>query len=193
MRRTSVAHRTRPRPAKGLCAWRVGRGGLAVLIAAAVFGVSAGCGYTGREPFPERFSSVAVPIFENATFERGVEFDLTEALTKELRSRTPYAVRRSASAQTTIEGEITHVARDMLSRREVGGVPQEVEVSVTVDFAWVDARTGETILERRGFTAVGRHIPTAPVSEPAEVAKREAVQRLARDIVTELRADWSSP
>ena len=162
------------------------------LLAAALL-LFTGCGYSQREPFPERYASVAVPIFENASFERGVEFDLAEALTKELRSRTPYTVRRSNIADTVIEGEISRIDRDMLSRREVGGVPQEIEVTVTIDFTWVDARTGETILERRGFEAVGRHIPTAPVGEPFEVAQREAVERLARDVVTAMRSDWSSP
>jgi hypothetical protein len=152
-----------------------------------------GCGYSQREPFPEQYNAVAVPIFENASFERGVEFDLAEALTKELRSRTPYQIRRADIADTVLDGEITRVDRDMLSRREVGGVPQEVEVTVSIDFTWTDARTGETIMERRGFEAVGRHIPTAPIGEPYEVAQREAVERLARDVVTAMRADWSSP
>ena len=146
-----------------------------------------GCGYSQREPFPAQYTAVAVPIFENASFERGVEFDLAEALTKELRSRTPYSVRRADIADTVLDGEITRVDRDMLSRREVGGVPQEVEVTVSIDFTWTDARTGETIVDRRGFEAVGRHLPTAPIGEPFEVAKREAVERLARDVVTAMR------
>lgn len=165
---------------------------LAVLCFAALCLVP-GCGYSQKEPFPEQYGAVAVPIFENASFERGVEFDFAEALTKELRSRTPYRVDRADIADTVLDGRITRVDRNLLSRREVGGVPQEVEVTVSLDFTWVDADTGETILERRGFEAVGRHIPTAPVGEPYEVAQREAVERLARDVVTAMRSDWSSP
>lgn len=163
-----------------------------VVVVAVVMLLLAGCGYSQREPFSERYTAVAVPIFENASFERGIEFDLAEALTKELRSRTPYQIRRADIAETVLDGEITRVDRDMLSRREVGGVPQEVEVVVSIDFTWIDARTGETIRERRGFEAVGRHIPTAPIGEPFDVAQRQAVERLARDVVTAMRADWSS-
>ncbi|MFW5682900.1 MAG: LptE family protein [Phycisphaeraceae bacterium] len=164
-----------------------------VLLTVAALCLVSGCGYSQREPFPEQYTAVAVPIFENASFERGVEFDFAEALTKELRSRTPYRVRRADIADTLLDGRITRVDRDLLSRREVGGVPQEVEVTVSLDFTWVDAQTGETILDRRGFEAVGRHIPTSPVGEPYEVAQREAVERLARDVVTAMRSDWSSP
>ena len=152
--------------------------------------ILAGCGYSQREPFPEGYASVAVPIFENRSFERGVAFDLSEALTKEIQARTPYAVARTAAADTVLEGEITRFERDLLSRRQVAGVPQEIEVTVRVDFVWRDADTGEAIVERRGFAAVGRHVPTAPVGEPVEIATRSAVQRLARDIVTAMRADW---
>lgn len=151
------------------------------------------CGYSGREPFPEAYRSVAVPVFGNRSFERGVEFDLAEAITKELRRRSPYAVTRSASGDTVLEGEVVSVRRTLLDRREVGGVPQEVEVAVVIDFVWRDASTGEVILDRRGFEGVGRHVPTSPVGEPVQVAIRDAVQRLARDVVSTMRRDWGEP
>ena len=151
-----------------------------------------GCGYSTREPFPTRYASVAVPVFDNASFERGVEFDLTEAVTKELQSRTPYVLARPGAADTVLDGRIIGLERDMLSRRESGGVPQEIEVVIRVDFQWRDARSGEVILDRQGFEAVGRHIPASPVGEPVEIAVRSAVQRMARDIVTTMRSDWGA-
>jgi hypothetical protein len=67
---------------------------------------------------------------------------------------------------------------------------QELGVQLTVDFEWVDNRTGKTIVARRSFTAQSTFIPQRGVGERLETGKSAAVQRLARDIVAELRSAW---
>jgi hypothetical protein len=157
------------------------------VFAATVLG---GCGYAHRELFPQQVRTVAVPIFENRTFYRDVEFDLTEALIKELELRTPYKVVRSGMADTRLSGTVVAVDQSLLSRVQDGGLPQEVEVTVRVDFEWKDLRTQEALRDAKGLAAIGRHIPTTPLAEPYEIARRAAVQSMAGEIVSQLRADW---
>jgi hypothetical protein len=149
-----------------------------------------GCGYSSKELFPTEVHTVAVPIFENRTFYRGIEFELAEAMVKQVESRTPYKVVAPGTAQTILEGTITDIEQTQLSRRRPGGLPQEMEVTVTVDFVWKDLGRGGVIKDRRGFQAVGRYIPTAGIGEPFETAQHDAVERLARDIVSTMRSDW---
>lgn len=149
-----------------------------------------GCGYASKELFPEDYHTVTVPIFENRTFYRGVEFELAEAMVKQIESRTPYKVVAPGMAQTILEGTITDIEQNQLSRRRPGGLPQEIELTVTVDFVWKDLGKGGVIKDRRGFQAVGRHIPSSGIGEPFEVAQHDAVERLARDIVSTMRTDW---
>lgn len=149
-----------------------------------------GCGYSSKELFPTEYRTIAAPIFDNRTFYRGIEYELAEALTKQIESRTPYKVVTPGVAQTILEGTITHIEQRQLSRRRPGGVPQEVELTVTVDFVWKDLGKGGVIRDRRGFQAVGRYVPTAGVGEPFEIAQHQAVQRLARDMVSTMQADW---
>lgn len=149
-----------------------------------------GCGYSTAELYPERYTTVSLPLFENQTFYRGVEAELGEALAKELEHRTPYTLSTPGMADTELTGTVTRVSQRMLSRTADVGLPQELEVSVWVDFEWKDLRTGEVITGRRGYEQVGRYIPAAGVGEPFEVAQRAAVQRLARDIVSSLRKEW---
>ncbi|MCG8510724.1 MAG: LPS assembly lipoprotein LptE, partial [Rhodospirillales bacterium] len=146
-------------------------------LAACIFTAAAltGCGYSHEELFPEQYRTVAAPIFENRTFYKGAEFDLAEAVTKELERRTPYKVTSPASADTILEGVITRIEQDQIARRRPGGVPQEIEVTVTVNFQWKDLRSGDVIRQRTGFEAVGRHVPTAPLGEPFEVGRHVAV------------------
>jgi hypothetical protein len=163
---------------------------LGVLALVVVSAGLTGCGYSSKELFPTEYLTVAAPIFENRTFYRGIEFELGEALTKQIESRTPYKVVSPGVAQTQLEGTITHIDQRQLSRRRPGGVSQELELTVTVDFVWKDLGKGGVIRDRRGFQAVGRYVPTAGVGEPCEVAQHQAVQRLARDIVSTMQADW---
>ncbi len=157
--------------------------GLACLILTA-------CGYSNQGLYPSAYRSVAVPIWENRTFHRGMEDDLTEALIKQLEQRTPYKRVASGAADTSLTGSIINVDQKQLSRTSTGSIPQELELIVTVDFEWRDLRTGEVIKARRGFTAAGRYRPARPVGEPIDYARREAVNELAEQIVSTLRDDW---
>ena len=62
------------------------------------------CGYHYAEVYPAGYATVAVPIFENKTFEREVAYDLTEAIIKEIEQRTPYKVADLAHADTLLRG-----------------------------------------------------------------------------------------
>ena len=166
-----------------------------------------GCGYTTAELYRDDVRTVALPIWENRTFERGVESDLAEALAKELQRRTPYRIARSdggessaIGADTELTGRIVGVRRQRLARTAQTGLPQEVEVRVVVDVQWRDRRSGEVLMERTGLEEVGRFVPAgnAPagvdgggvIGEPFEVAQHAAVARLAQQIVDALRTDF---
>lgn len=149
-----------------------------------------GCGYSHGGSFPKDVSSIAVPIFENRTPYRDVEFALAEALVKEIELRTPYKVVRTADADTILAGVVTQVDQRVLSRRAVGGLAQEMEISIIVSFEWKNQRTGDSLRDRKGFVTVGRHVPARPVGEPFEIARHEAVQQMAKDIVSVMRENW---
>ncbi len=153
-------------------------------------------GYSGREMYPENVRTVAVPIFENNTFEEGVEFGVTEAVTKEIELRTPYKVAGSGAADTQLTGTIRSVSQRMLSRTYDGGLAQEVQVVIVASFEWKDMRTGEVIRKRGEIRGTGEYIPArAPasadrLSEPMPVGVQGATGELAREIVSVMRQDW---
>ena len=49
-------------------------------------------GYTTRPNYDECIKTVYVPIFDNKTFRRGMEFDLTRAVIREIEAKTPFKV-----------------------------------------------------------------------------------------------------
>lgn len=150
----------------------------------------AGCGYTAKELYPTQYNTIAVPNFENRTFYQGVEFELREALIKEIEQRTPYkVVRTPGAADTVLEGTVVEIESDTVSRTDGGGVPQEVEVTVTIDYVWRDLRTGQTLRGYQGFTAAGQYVPVRAIGEFYQTAQHRAVQRLAEEIVSSMRDD----
>lgn len=147
-----------------------------------------GCGYSTRSLYPSHIRTVAVPIFENRSFYRGLEFDLTEALIKEIELRTPYKVTLPPQADTILQGTIVRVDQRLLSSTRHGALPQELELEAVVNFHWKDARTGRVLCERRDLVAVGRYVPVRAVGETYSTAQHQLVQDLAGRIVGALAA-----
>lgn len=134
--------------------------------------------------------SVAVPMFDNVTFSKGLEVDLTDAVVKEIQRTTSWAVTRRDSAQTVLTGTITSSdLRPMTYVRREGYV-QEMAVRLTVDFEWRDARSGRLLAARRGLTSAETFVPARPAAERIDIGEHAAIQELARLIVAEMRTNW---
>jgi hypothetical protein len=162
----------------------------------APLGATTGCatdprdGYSATNPYTSSVRSVAVPIFQNRSYVRDFEFDLAEALIKRITTSTPYAVTREAAADTILRGTITDISLNELSRDPRTGLSNEVMVRVTVDFEWSDLRSGKTLVARSGFATSALFVPSRPAREPLELARFEAVQQLARDLVDQMQSAW---
>lgn len=154
-----------------------------------VWTVLSGC-YQHKPLYRTEHQTVAVPIFENQTFYRNVEFDLTEALIKEIETRTPYKVVDRSRADTLLTGTITMIEQRLINRRSDIGVVQQLEVQMYVNFDWKDLGTGKPIIDRKGFESVGTYFPTTPMRETPDLGLHQAASRMARDIVDAMRSDW---
>ena len=147
-------------------------------------------GYAAVTPYSQAFQTVAIPIIENETFARGIEFELTDALIKEIHARTPYRVTDQSRADTILLGRIHDVDLEQLSKSRLTGLGEEVIVAVTIDFQWRDLRTDQPLVAREDFTGTGLFVPSRPTGERIELGRMAVVQQLARDIVSELQASW---
>jgi len=114
-------------------------------------GVLAGCagdghfslfGYTTAPPYDESIRTVYVPIFENRDFRRGLEFELTKAVVREIEGKTPYKVVNCRDqADTELSGKIVNRRKALINFNQVGEV-REAEVALVVELQWRDLRPG---------------------------------------------------
>lgn len=166
------------------------------IIACVLFIALASCasdpteGYSFRSTHPDNVRTISVPIFENGTYTRGVEFDLTDAIIKELEARTPYKVTSPERADTVLTGRVRSVEIEQISKSPLTGLSEEVVVTVTIDFEWQDLLSGKPLLRRQSFAGHGLFVPSSPTGERIELGKLAAVEQLARDVVAEMRGSW---
>jgi len=129
-----------------------------------------------------------VPIFTSKSFTRGIEFQLSKAITEQIESTTPYKVVPAERADTVLEGQIVDASISTVSSDNRAAIPQEQLYRVAVNFTWKDLRTGKIIVERRNFEQTSTFYPT--MGEGRFIGTQQSTEALARGIVQELQADW---
>ncbi len=163
-----------------------------LLCATALGGCDTGSssGYATGELYSSKYHSVAVPIFENQSQDRGISFQLTDATIKEIESATPYKVVPEARADTVLRATVKSVTLNMLSQSLATGLTEEMAIRVTVDFEWFDMRTGKPIVARQGFQGSAVFVASLPNNQPIDLGRFAVSQQLARDIVANLQGEW---
>jgi len=148
-------------------------------------------GYSFASSYDENIRTVAVPIWENTSFAHGLEFQLTEALIKEIHRTTPWKVINTpGQSDASLTGSIVSANLRKLSTQPDSGLVQELATEIVVAFEFKDATTGRVFVARRGFRAADSFVPSPGAGERIEQSQTGAVDRLARSIIAELRQAW---
>ncbi|WP_010584179.1 LPS assembly lipoprotein LptE [Schlesneria paludicola] len=147
-----------------------------------------GCGYTVGNNFSRDIQTVAVPIFDNKTNRRGLEFQLTEAVQKEITKRSPYRLAKGTQADTRLTGTIVSFRKDVLGETRFDD-GRELQISLMVKVQWEDLRSGQ-VLAQQEIPLSPEAIPmtsqaefSPEVGQSLATALDDANQSLARKIV----------
>jgi hypothetical protein len=152
-----------------------------------VVALMCGCGYSTRSLISRDISSIHIPIFENDTFRRGIEFDLTKAVKDEVMSKTNLRIASKDNADTILHGTvntfteriITHGFRDSIV---------EAEMALLVEIRLIDRRTDRVLVHEKGIRQATGYIVRR--GETLESASDEGVVDLAETIVNLLAEKW---
>jgi hypothetical protein len=173
-------------------------------------------GYTTKPNYDPAIHTVYVPIFKNRTLWRGLEFELTQAVVKQIQWKTPFrVVSDRASADTELTGTIISFNKSLVNRNQLNEV-REAETTLAVEVVWRNLRTGDILSQpRRPGDAPpipppppppGGPIPPPPAAPPTLVqsigdfipelggsistARQQNVERLAVQIVSLMEKPW---
>lgn len=147
-----------------------------------------GCGYHQGGLYPREIQTVAVPIFENKSYQTGLEMTLSKAVINRIEGHSPWKVVSRDKADAILEGEITATNIRTLSRDYQTNLPREQQMTFTVNFLLKDLRSGRMYVQRRDFSADSVYYPS--LGEDSFVGSQRVIERLALAIVQELQADW---
>jgi hypothetical protein len=100
-------------------------------------------GYTTKPPFDCDIRTVYVPIAQNATYLRGIEFELTKAVVNAL-GTTPYKVTSDRTrADTELVMKVVANGKSVVLLNQLGE-NRDTEVRVNIEVVWRDLRPGHT-------------------------------------------------
>ena len=155
----------------------------------------AGCGYHtvgSAGHLPDTTHSVAVPVFENATQSYHTEMAFTQAVIREITSRTKYSIVNSdgatdANADATIHGKILNFQITPLIYNSQSGQSSAFLITITAS-VHVNDREGRLLYEKKNYLFRQQYETTTDLTtfiqeDPA------AVSRLSRDFAQGLVSD----
>lgn len=155
----------------------------------------AGCGYTLGTQTLHDVRTVHVPVFQSDSHRRNLDYLLTEAVQREIRTRTSYRLEDAETADTILKGRIVEIRKSVLSENSYDD-PRELQLMLGTEVTWIDRRSGQ-ILHQQTFSVSPQlsqqasNVSFAPeVGHSLATAQQEAAQRLASRIVDVLEAPW---
>jgi len=161
---------------------------LGVLAGLALLVLGSGCGYSTSGLYRPNIRTVYVEMFQSKEFRRGIEFQLTEALRKQIDRSTPYRNAPRDRADTILSGEVLEWRESTLGRDLFTALPRETAGTLMVRYRWQDMRTGKILVDQPRLVTTVEYV--RPVGEKVFNARDEAVDRLARRIISSMETPW---
>lgn len=147
-------------------------------------------GWVTGTPYTHESRTIAIPIVKNSTYDREMGYLLTNALIREVETRTPWRVVSSAEADTLLEVSINSVDLNTLSNSRLTKLNQESVVRLRCDWTWEDLNDNRVLAGWENFTTDGLFLPSNPLYEPIELGQLTAVDLMAKAIVDRMSTSW---
>lgn len=166
-----------------------------VLTASFMFATVSGCGYMIGPAFPREVSTVYVPVVKSASNRRDIEYQLTEAVQREIKQRSGIHLAKPPYAQTKLTVRIIELGKNVLGETQFDD-PRELQVRLAVSATWEDLRTGQILAQEqlslapsvRQFEATGEFSPE--LGHSMATANQQAVTDVAAKVVDLMEIAW---
>lgn len=145
--------------------------------------------------FPPGIRTVHVPVVRNDTFRHDLGIRLTEAIVREIETRTPYKVTGDPAADSTLTVRVVSETKNVLTETSDDD-PRALDASVSVRATWT-GRQGQLLMNNRvvpgaageiTFGQDSRFVPEA--GQSIDTATQAAIEQLAQRIVSEMEVRW---
>ncbi len=149
---------------------------------------STGCGYSNQSLYRDSVKTVYVDMFQSKEFRRGLEFQLTEAVRKQIDQATPYRNAQKGRADTVLQGEILEWREATIGKDYITDRARELAGTLSIRYRWQDVRTGKLLVDRPLMVTTVQYVRLA--EEKDFDAYENAVNQMARKIVESMETPW---
>lgn len=160
-------------------------------VLACFLAVAPGCGYTLRPPVEPTVKTVYVPIIQGNIYQRDLNIRLTEAVIKQIETRTPFKVVGSPEgADTTLAGLLYFADKNTVLENP-NNLPRQLTTTLSCYVRWSDNRD-DAVKRSTDVVAVTENDFLYPeLGETAQATGyQKVIDRMARDIVDMMETPW---
>ena len=160
--------------------------------------VSGCAGYQlgNRTLYQADIQTVYVPVFESDSLRRNLGERLTEAVVKEIETKTPFKVLSDpALADSVLTGRLVYERKNVLAENR-DDEPRDLETNLVVVVNWLDRQGFARLqastfsLSQQGFSVAQSADFVPEAGQSISTAQQEAIQRIAKQIVSQMEAPW---
>lgn len=160
--------------------------------------LASGCSvyqYGNDALFPVGIRTVHVPIARNDTYRHDLGVQLTDALVKEIETRTPYKVTSDPNADSILRVKVVGETKNVLTETD-NDDPRALDASVSVQADWI-SRNGQPLMQNSianggsepiGFSQSIRMVPEA--GQSIATSTQAAIEDIAGRIVSQMESRW---
>jgi hypothetical protein len=160
-----------------------------VLVLFVVPGCSQTGGYSNQSLFPKDVRTIYVEMFDNQSFWRGVESELSDALAKRIEADTPYKIITSRDrADSIISGHLSSIGQSMITIERETGRALEKEIQLRAVVNWENFKTGDLLIDSKSVEAAASYSELQMQS--FKYASTLAANKLAQRIVELMEDKW---
>lgn len=146
-------------------------------------------GYSTESLFSDQISTVCLEMFDNRSFRRGIEFELSDALSKRIEADTPYKIVSDKNkADTIISGQIVRAREFIPVRERQTGQALEKEIHLRVVVNWKNLKTGELLVDNASVSASASFSQWQ--NQGFAYGSTLAANKIARQIVELMEERW---
>ena len=147
-----------------------------------------GQGYQNNWLYPQDMKTVYVEMFDVLGFRRGYEYELTDAICKQIESRTPFKiVSDRGRADSVLSGNLG-ISTGVLAGDPYTGRALENESFVTVSVTWKNLKTGELLLENEDVYASSTY--SSQMGQTVDYSINRSVNEAAQKVVELMQTPW---
>ena len=132
--------------------------------------------------------TVHVPIVESDSLRRDLGLRLTEAIVRQLQTRTPYRLGSETNADSVLRVRIVSDSKRVLGEN-INDDPRDLQVDLKLDAQWI-SRTGTPLMQRINLTIDENTSFVPEGGQSLATAQQELIDELAQQVVNQMESAW---